>query len=322
MTVQQVTKTVHRSTYAAIDPTKPSNSTRGKVVIISGGAGGIGHAIARGFCKSGARIVILLGRRQHPLEATATSLNSEYGTDVWTYSVDICSTEAVNSTFETIRERLKVKEGISDADTLVACAAVLEQGENILDFGAQDVRHSFDTNVFGNLNLVRAFLEPQKALIPKGLAFGVALGATKEVDTESTTIPSKVIVDVSSAAIHMQVPGASLYSTSKLAFTHVMRHLQSELDRLPNAPIRIHSFHPGAILTPGTRALGLDENSYPWDDESLPEGFAVWLTSPAAAFLKGRFIWSSWDVDELIEMREVFEKDPEFCTVSLKQDVR
>jgi hypothetical protein len=32
---------------------------------------------------------------------------------------------------------------------------------------------------------------------------------------------------------------------------------------------------------------------------SLPAGFNVWLASPEARFLKGKFLWSNWDVDEL-----------------------
>jgi hypothetical protein len=32
---------------------------------------------------------------------------------------------------------------------------------------------------------------------------------------------------------------------------------------------------------------------------SLPASFYVWLASPEARFLKGKFLWANWDVDEL-----------------------
>ena len=32
---------------------------------------------------------------------------------------------------------------------------------------------------------------------------------------------------------------------------------------------------------------------------SLPATFYVWLASPEGAFLKGKFLWANWDVDEL-----------------------
>lgn len=31
----------------------------------------------------------------------------------------------------------------------------------------------------------------------------------------------------------------------------------------------------------------------------LPGHFLVWLASPEGDFLKGKYLWSNWDVDEL-----------------------
>ena len=36
-----------------------------------------------------------------------------------------------------------------------------------------------------------------------------------------------------------------------------------------------------------------------FDSVSLPASFNVWLASPEARFLKGKFLWANWDVDEL-----------------------
>jgi hypothetical protein len=42
----------------------------------------------------------------------------------------------------------------------------------------------------------------------------------------------------------------------------------------------------------------------------LPAQFAVWLTSPEAAFLKGRLVWANWDVEEMkARHAEIVEKD-------------
>lgn len=32
---------------------------------------------------------------------------------------------------------------------------------------------------------------------------------------------------------------------------------------------------------------------------TLPAHFNVWIASPEAEFLKGKFVWANWDVDEL-----------------------
>lgn len=108
---------------------------------------------------------------------------------------------------------------------------------------------------------------------------------------------------------------------SKLAFTRIMQSLQMEVDQLEGQPIRVHSFNPGVIYTPATDKLfevKSDIFHIPWDDETLAGGFAVWLASPAAAFLKGRFVMSTWDVEELMAQKHKFEEDPEFGVITLK----
>jgi hypothetical protein len=43
-----------------------------------------------------------------------------------------------------------------------------------------------------------------------------------------------------------------------------------------------------------------------FDLVSLPASFNVWLASPEARFLKGKFLWANWDVDELkAEAKEI-----------------
>lgn len=218
----------------------------------------------------------------------------------------MCDKTSADSFFDALRKRVRAEGKGPDIDILVANAGSIEQGETLLDFALKAVRGAFETNVFGNLNLVRAYLAPEAPAIPM------------------QAIPpgnGKIVLNVSTAVMHMRSPGHSVYSSSKLAFTHMMKHLQWEVDQLPGAPVRIHSFNPGVIFTPGARKTGASEEilaHFPFDDGSLPEGFAVWLASPAAAFLKGRFVWSSWDVEELVAMKHKLEEDPEFCQMTVK----
>lgn len=51
-----------------------------------------------------------------------------------------------------------------------------------------------------------------------------------------------------------------------------------------------------------------------WDSSnhltvSLPANFTVWLASPEAEFLNGRYTWSNWDVGELKSKKEAILKD-------------
>ncbi|KAL1864922.1 hypothetical protein VTK73DRAFT_5608 [Phialemonium thermophilum] len=46
------------------------------------------------------------------------------------------------------------------------------------------------------------------------------------------------------------------------------------------------------------------------DHVSLPASFIVWLASPEARFLRGKFLWANWDVDELKARAAEMEKSP------------
>ncbi|KAH7020687.1 hypothetical protein B0J12DRAFT_585854 [Macrophomina phaseolina] len=317
-----LTKKAHREQYPAIDPTNPANSAAGKTVAISGGTGGIGYLIARGFAKAGAAAVILLARRQSALDEGSSKLRIELAaaglsTEVWTYLLDIRDKASTDAVFAALRDRVRAEGKGNDIDILVANAGDMAQGEALLDYAPETVRGAFDTNVFGNLNLVRAYLAPEAPAIP----MQAMTGKVKDVSKAMAPGDEKIVLNVSTGVIHMRSPGHALYSSSKLAFTHMLKHLQLEVDQLPGAPVRIHSFNPGVIFTPGAlKNSGSDKvlAQFLFDDESLPEGFTVWLASPAAAFLKGRFVWSSWDVEELVAMKQKFEEDPEFCQMTLK----
>lgn len=41
---------------------------------------------------------------------------------------------------------------------------------------------------------------------------------------------------------------------------------------------------------------------------TLPAHFNVWIASPEAEFLKGKFVWANWDVDELKSLAKEIEK--------------
>lgn len=54
------------------------------------------------------------------------------------------------------------------------------------------------------------------------------------------------------------------------------------------------------------KACGADYHETDFALVSLPASFNVWLASPEAHFLKGKFLWANWDVDELIaKAREI-----------------
>ncbi|KAJ5650492.1 NADP(+)-dependent dehydrogenase [Penicillium longicatenatum] len=91
-----------------------------------------------------------------------------------------------------------------------------------------------------------------------------------------------------------RLAGLSGYISSKFTLIKVMEFLAAE-----NPNVFAAALHPGMIETDNFRASGADPSKLPMDSVNLPAEFLVWLTSPEAAFLNGRFAMANWDVEEL-----------------------
>jgi hypothetical protein len=49
----------------------------------------------------------------------------------------------------------------------------------------------------------------------------------------------------------------------------------------------------------------------------LPGDFAVWLASPEATFLNGKFVWAQWDVNELLTVKARSEANPALLSTTV-----
>ncbi len=49
----------------------------------------------------------------------------------------------------------------------------------------------------------------------------------------------------------------------------------------------------------------------------MPAHFCVWLASGEADFLKGKFVYANWDVDELKQRAKEIVADPHLLTITL-----
>ncbi|RDW89013.1 hypothetical protein BP6252_01045 [Coleophoma cylindrospora] len=106
---------------------------------------------------------------------------------------------------------------------------------------------------------------------------------------------------MTTGAVHtpdMPIP-MSAYATLKLAAVKMMEYLAVE-----NPHVRVHMLHPGFIDTAMSRKSAQAGFAVPLDDVELPASVAVWLASPEAEFLKSKYVWANWDVDELKAKKE------------------
>jgi NAD(P)-dependent dehydrogenase (short-subunit alcohol dehydrogenase family) len=280
------TKKYHKKPYPAINPTQPALSAAGKTILITAGHTGIGYAIAQNFATASAANIIILARRLEVLEKAANDLSAAHPTTkVHIFAASITDHNAIKRIFHEIRDT------IAEPDILVTSAAYVASSFPILELPSEQLTASFETNVLGNSNLVREFLDRIKDI-------------TRE----------KTIIDISSLAAHLYLPRISAYSITKLAFTQWMAHLHEEVG---HKGVRIHSVHPGGPLTEAVRAFGMTEDMMDWDDVQLSGQFVVWLASDEAAFLRGRFVWANWDVEELVARKQEFETDKDLLKIGL-----
>lgn len=278
MSYPSPTKKYHKTTYPSLDPTRPELSASGKSIVITGGGTGIGAETAKYFAKAGASRITILGRREQPLLDTKAEIEAQYAsTEIIAVATDITKKDQVDAALAKAAEKGKI-------DVLVSNAAVIGTIESITNMAAEDFLWGVVANLQGSYNVTKAFLNHA----PK----------------------NGIIIDINSAAAHISVaPKFASYNVSKIATARFYTSLAFE-----NPELSVFSIQPGAVETAMSREAGYKptkEGEKPhWDGEaskafagfdhvSLPASFVVWLASPEARFLKGKYLWANWDVDEL-----------------------
>lgn len=282
------TKTFHKTVYPSLDPTRPELSAHGKTILITGGGTGIGAETAKYFAKAGAARIAILGRREQPLLNTKTEIDASYpNVEVLAIVADMTKSDEVKAAFDQVAAKSKI-------DVLCSNAAKLGGMGLIATLSADEFLESIFVNLQGNFNLTKAFLEH----------------AAKDA----------VIIETNSSAAHLDIaPGFAAYSVAKMATARFYRCVQFE-----NPEISVFSIQPGAVDSDMNRQAGykpeMAGENFKWtaseeiqnllggfDDASLPAGFIVWLASPEARFLKGKYLWANWDVDELKAQAQTIE---------------
>ncbi|KAH6659028.1 putative oxidoreductase [Truncatella angustata] len=258
------TKIWHTTVHQSISSSRPELSAKGKTVVVTGGGTGIGAETALHFAQAGASRIALFGRREQPLLDTKASIESKYpNVEVFTSPCDVTKKADVDAAFA------KFASGGQKIHVVVSNAAVTGPMGPVSDVDPSGFIDGVQINLLGALLVAQAFLR--------------------------YAAPDAVAVNVSSSAAHVNFgPGFASYSVAKMAVVRLW-------DSLANAHPKMSVFHiqPGVVDTAMNREAGGVAAMGFADDASLPAGFILWLASPEARFLKGKFLWANWDVDEL-----------------------
>jgi NAD(P)-dependent dehydrogenase (short-subunit alcohol dehydrogenase family) len=240
-------------------------SVSGQVVLVSGGSRGIGRAIAEGFAQRGARVIIT-GRNQATLEQTAAAITAA-GTNVQSLVCDVARPAATELLVE------RVMRDCRRIDTLINSAGV-NRRKSAATVTEEDYNYLLDINLKG------AFLLSQ------------AVGRHMIQQRSGSQI------NIASLATDRPLKHAAPYAMSKAGLGQMTRALAMEWGPLG---VRVNAIAPGFIVTDLTRKMWTDEKMQAWVRANTPQGrlgqpqdlvgAALFLASPAAAFLTGQILY-------------------------------
>jgi NAD(P)-dependent dehydrogenase (short-subunit alcohol dehydrogenase family) len=191
----------------------PYQDLKGKVVVITGGAGGMGQAAARTFVSLGAQ-VLLVDFRESALQDAVSALE----TDQVTYFVaDVTSEASVRSYAEFAIERF------GRIDVLFNAAGSEGRIAPLIEYSLDDFRRVYEINVFGTFLALRHVLPHMYA---RGSGSVILVGSVCGLDENSR--------------------GTSTYDSSKAAITGLTQTAALESS---DYGVRVNAIHPGPVDT-------------------------------------------------------------------------
>jgi len=233
---------------------------KGKTVVITGGATGIGKAAAREFLREGANVAVF-ARRKEKVEAFIAEMSEEFDrAQLYGETADATNYEQVSQFAKNVHEHFK------SLDVWMNNAGV-KIDKFFDDFTQEEWEYIMKVDVEGVWNGARAaaaYMKPQK---------------------------SGVIINVSSFASKIPHAGQGLYAAAKSAVSSLTKSMAGEL-----APygVRVVGIVPGMIQTDIATDIAQFYDKYV-NDIALrrlgqPEDLAkpiVFLSSDAASYITG-----------------------------------
>ncbi|PVH78707.1 NAD(P)-binding protein [Cadophora sp. DSE1049] len=269
----QLTKTMHREPYDEILPTKPANSQKGKIIIITGAYGGIGSATALVWAQAGASVV-LTGRSPDKLaeaeqKTKKVAADSNPSATILSIPVDITMEAEVQNLYTKIQEVFG-----RPADILINNAGP-----------TGPIGPSAHVPWDGFAEVVNTHF------------LGAALMAKHFISSQPTPAdPVGTIIYISSIIAGQITPNFAAYAISKLAGQRFTEYLDAEYPRL-----RAFTLSPGIAETGMTNEFF---RPFAKDDVRLVGMMALFLVNERADFLRGGFVSVNWDVREMEKNRE------------------
>lgn len=249
-----------------------------KVIVITGGSGIIATALAEGFLKSGAN-VILLSRNEDKLKKICDSFKELGNIDY--FKCDVLKEDEVNNSKEWILQKYGRIDVLINGAGGNLPESTLKPEENIFDLSFEGFKKAVDLNLHGTVLPTLKFGEP---MAKNG---------------------SGSIINISSMASIRAITRVVGYSAAKAAVDNFTRWMAMELALKFGDGLRVNAIAPGFLLTNQNRNLltnvdgSLSDRGKsiikmtPFRRFGQPEelvGTVIWLASDASKFVTGAVI--------------------------------
>jgi NAD(P)-dependent dehydrogenase (short-subunit alcohol dehydrogenase family) len=251
-------------------------SLKGKSVVITGGTGVLGHAMAKGVAKAGAAVAIL-GRRKDAAEKLANEIKAAGGKAIPVVA-DVLDRAQLNAAKDLIIKELGAIDVLVNAAGGNMAGAVIPPDKNFFDLNIEAFQQVVDLNLLGTVLPTQVFSE-NMATRKKG-----------------------VVINIASMASFRPITRVVGYSASKAAIDNFTQWLAVEMAKKFGEGMRVNAISPGFFITEQNRTLLTNEdgsytargqaaiNQTPFARFGRPEeliGTLVWLCSDASAFVTG-----------------------------------
>ncbi|KOS23091.1 putative NADP-dependent mannitol dehydrogenase [Escovopsis weberi] len=260
--VQPLTKKV----YDSLPHTLKTMTVQGKVIIVTGGARGLGNHMARACAEAGAKAIVIFDANQQLGDESAAELHQKSGLPVSFFKVDVRDGAAINAAVDSVVELYGAP------DVLVNAAGIADSNIKAETYDPAMFRRLIDINLTGS------FLMSQ--------AVGRAMMAAGK--------PGSVILVASMSGSIVNYPQEqSCYNASKAGVIQFAKSIGAEWAK---HGIRVNCISPGYMDTALNRVPALDAQKNIWKSLTPQNrlgnvdelnGLCVYLASDSSTFMTG-----------------------------------